>query len=202
MFSVASSPFVTPQPRSPGALQEDFLQPGRLVEVAGGGKATFCFRHCLRAMERGLTAAWITPDRGFAPLVALESLGTLPRLLTVHVPDGKGVLRAADLLLSCAGAVGVAVLEVPAGTKPSDAQLLRLQRLAERSRTALLIAVERPAQSPALGVVVSLRVALRREVADGRLLLQLNATRHKAGACGPLGKVQDEPNRLRLDRTV
>src|SRR5262249_6299792 len=121
------------------------LPTGQIVELSGdrsSGKSTLALAACLRTLASERAAAWIgTP--GFFPLATLEAGLPLERLLVVQVADGLSVLRAAQLLLSCPGAVGLLVLDLPASFAPAHVQLMRLQRLALRSATVLLLVTER-----------------------------------------------------------
>lgn len=176
---------------------------GQLVEISGGpssGKATLAFGLCVQALAAGQAAAWIAPEPGFSPLAALEAGACLDRLLALRVPDGEGALKAAQLLLSCPGAVRAAVVELPFGQKVGDGRLVQLQRLAERSGTVLVLLTQSGPHRPSLGVAVSLRLAVRRRPLGGLGgTLEIEILRHKAG---PIRQAAEEvprgPERLRV----
>lgn len=180
------------------------LRPGRLVEVSGpvsSGKSAFALHHCLGALRRGEGAVWIG-GTGFYPLASLEAHRELRRLVWVRVVEGEAVMRAADLLLACAGAASVVVLQLPRRFFPGDTKLLRLQRLAEKSSTLLLLLDERPPHATSLGAVVSARLVVRRHGARGRERLHVDIIRNKTGPTGSAGDVAHGTNRLRFHRTL
>jgi hypothetical protein len=179
--------------------------PGRLCELSGepsSGKSTLALDLCLGTIREGGVAAWIDPTGTFYPVAALEQLGALDRLLVVKVPDGAQVLRAADILLSSPGAVALLVLQLPARFRPSDAQLFRLQRLAEKSATGVILLDERPVRTSSLGPSVAMRVKTERD-AGNDWALRVEITHNKAGLRGPVeGTLQHAPERLLPHRTL
>lgn len=155
---------------------------GQVVEVSGtssSGKATLAFGACLRALERGQAAAWIDAGGGFWPVAAVEAGISLDRLLVVKVKGGVAALRAAHILLSSAGAVAALVVDFPPSAPVRERELVALQRLAERSSTALLFLTARPRSSPSLGAAVALRLHTERRT-GGRVRIEV--LRNKQGA--------------------
>ncbi|HWM84609.1 MAG TPA: hypothetical protein VNO33_02200 [Kofleriaceae bacterium] len=156
---------------------------GQVVEVSGSsssGKATLAFGVCLRALEKGQAAAWIDAGGGFWPVAALEAGLPLDKLLVVKVTGGTAALRAAHILLSSSGAVAALVVDLPPAAAPvRERELIALQRLAERSATALLFLTARPRTAPSLGAAVALRLHAERRP-GGRLRVEI--LRNKQGA--------------------
>lgn len=179
---------------------------GQVVEVSGAtssGKATLAFAVCQRALEAGQAAAWVDAGAqagGFWPLVAVEQGVPTERLLVVRVAGAAAALRAAHILLSSSGAVAVVVVDLPPGAAPRERELVALQRLAERSSTALLFLTARGAGAPSLGAQVALRlhVARRGGGATGARL-SVSVLRHKQGASQrEAEEIAHGPDRLRL----
>lgn len=158
---------------------------GQVVEVSGAtssGKATLAFAVCQGALERGQAAAWIDPSGGFWPLVAVEQGVPVDRLLVVRVGGATAALRAAHILLSSAGAVQVVVVDLPPGAQVRERELVALQRLAERSATALIFLTARAAAAPSLGAQVALRLHVtRRGGTVAAPALSVSVLRHKQG---------------------
>ena len=178
---------------------------GQVVEVSGAtssGKATLAFAVCQRALERGQAAAWIDPQPGgFWPLVAVERGVPVERLLVVRVAGATAALRAAQILLSSAGAVAVVVVDLPPGAAPRDRELVALQRLAERSATALLFLTARARTAPSLGAQVALRLHVDRRSGGGVTspALSVSVLRHKQGVSQrEAEEIAHGPDRLRL----
>lgn len=174
---------------------------GQVVEVSGArssGKATLGFGVCLRALEQGQTAAWIDAGGGFWPVAAAEAGIPLDRLLVVRAP-GPLALKAARILLSSPGAVAALVVDVPLGARaPRDRELVALQRLAERSATALLFLTERPRTAPSLGPHVALRLFVERRGSGPGAQVRVEVLRNKQGASGrAIEEAVSGPDRLR-----
>src|SRR5687768_330697 len=176
---------------------------GQVVEVSGAtssGKATLAFAVCQRALERGQAAAWVDPTGGFWPLVAVEQGIPTEKLLVVRVAGTTSALRAAHILLSSSGAVAVVVVDLPAAASPRERELVALQRLAERSSTALLFLTARPRTAASLGAQVALRLHVdRRGGGASSPRLAISVLRHKQGAsqCSA-EEIAHGPDRLRL----
>ncbi len=197
---------------------------GQVVEVSGAtssGKATLAFAVCQRALERGQAAAWIDPGGGFWPLVAVERGVPVERLLVVRVDGAAAALRAAHILLSSAGAVAVVVVDLPPGAQARsersprgsetrsnrmtpwalrDRELVALQRLAERSASALVFLTARARTAPSLGAQVALRLHVdRRGGGVAAPELSVSVLRHKQGVSQrEAEEIAHGPDRLRL----
>ncbi len=180
---------------------------GQVVEVSGAassGKATLAFAVCQRALERGQAAAWIDPGGRsgvFWPLVAVERGLPVDRLLVVRVVGHTAALRAAHILLSSSGAVAVVVVDLPAGAAVRERELVALQRLAERSSTALLFLTARARSAASLGAQVALRLHVDRRSGGGARApnLSVSVLRHKQGMSQREAEESAHgPDRLRL----
>lgn len=177
-----------------GALDELLgggIPRGQVVEISGApssGKATLAFAVCLRALEAGQAAAWIDVGGGFCPVAAAEAGAPLDRLLVVRLAQAASALRAAHILLSSAGAVAALVIDLPPGSpSPRDRELMALQRLSERSSTALVFVTARPRTSPSIGAQVAMRLHVERVAGEGGAAaldqrLRIEVLRHKQGA--------------------
>jgi hypothetical protein len=173
---------------------EWLLRAGRVSEISGSassGKASLALAACARVIASGQVAAWIDTGLGFYPLSFVEAGADPHRLLCIRTGSGRAGLKAADLLLSGGGGQGgervrLAVLELPAGEKPSFNQVARLERLALHGGTSLLIVDERPASEPALAPVVHTRLLARRDP-DGAIHLKVlrGAWGHGSGRSAP-----------------
>ena len=155
---------------------------GQVVEVSGSrssGKATLAFGVCLRALEKGQAAAWIDVGGSFWPVAAAEAGLPLERLLVVKVRAPVAALRAAHILLSSAGAVAALVVDLTPGAQVRERELIALQRLAERSATALLFLTARPRTAPSLGASVALRLYAERRAGGS---VRIEVLRNKQGA--------------------
>jgi recombination protein RecA len=177
---------------------------GQVVEVSGSsssGKATLAFGVCLRALEKGQAVAWIDAGGGFWPVAAVEAGLPLEKLLVVKLRDGAAALRAAHILLSSAGAVAALVVDLSAVTAPvRERELVALQRLAERSATALLFLTARSRAAASLGAAVALRLHAERRP-GGRLRVEV--LRNKSGASQrAIEEVMDGPDRVCADRAL
>jgi recombination protein RecA len=177
---------------------------GQVVEVSGSsssGKASLAFGVCLRALEEGRAAAWIDAGGGFWPVAAVEAGLPLDKLLVVRLRDGAAALRAAHILLSSSGAVAALVVDLSSSTAPvRERELVALQRMAERSVTALLFLTARARASASLGAAVALRLHAERRP-GGRLRVEV--LRNKSGASQrAIEEVIDGPDRVRVDRAV
>ena len=196
--------------RALDALLGGGIAKGQLVEISGAassGKSSLALGICLRALADGQAAAWMgTPGTagaaGFWPLLAVERERDLSRLLVLRLPDGPAMLRAAQLLFSCPGAVRVAVLDLPAGFTPRPVELARLGRLAERASAPLLILTCRAPGAGCVGPPIGLRLHVRRPPgllpAQAALHLCVVVLRRKGGPIlQSFEEPIDGPDRLR-----
>ena len=140
---------------------------GRLVELCGSG-APFSLAMALvrDAQVRGEPAAWVTSqDRSFYPPDAQDCGVDLAALPVVRVP-AEATARAADALLR-SGAFGLAVVDLGATPLPAPLQS-RLLSLARLHQSAVVFLTERPADTPSLGPLISLRAeAVRARSPEG-----------------------------------
>jgi hypothetical protein len=201
MFSHAIS---TLEPLSPSEIPE----PGHMLELSGSpssGKATLALGLCAEVLRQGKAAAWIDAGMRFCPMAALESGEPLERLLVLRLSDCRAALRGAQLLLACPGAVALLVLDLPPGARIHDANLVKLQRLAERSGTALVFVTERAPHQPSMGALVSMRlhVGPSGRAAASRRGLAVEVLRNKGGATQRrLEAWAHGPDRLRVHSTL
>ena len=103
----------------------------------------------------------------------------MDRIACALVPRYELALRAAHILLSSAGAVAALIVDLPPGAQVRERELVALQRLAERSSTALLFLTARPRSAPSLGAAVALRLHAERRT-GGRVRIEV--LRNKQGA--------------------
>lgn len=190
---------------------------GQLIEICGrssSGKSSLAMALCMGVMEAGQTAAWIDVSGQLCPLAAVEAGLPVDRFLVVKLGTMRSVMRAARILLGSSGAVGMLVVEIPPGLKrsqlPRERELVGLQRLAERSGTAVVLVSERGADEPSLGAIVTMRLyaeriaeptgngpAAVRSMSGGRM--RLGVLRNKRGPSGRSDEdVIDGPDRLRI----
>jgi recombination protein RecA len=147
---------------------------GRLTELSGQGAAaslTAAVALVVEAQERGEPVAWTSlPAASFYPPDLAEAGVDLDALVVIRAPEPVAMARAADRLLR-SGGFGLLVLDLgPAGadvTLPIPVQG-RLVGLAQHHDAALVVVTDKPAASPSLGSMVSLRAeAVRERRADG-----------------------------------
>ncbi|MDH3284188.1 MAG: recombinase A [Acidobacteriota bacterium] len=155
---------------------------GRLAELSGVGASaqlTMAFALVSEAQDRNEPTAWITSRRStFFPPDAAESGVDLSALPVIFAPDASAAGRVAGRLAR-SGAFGLIVLDL-AGMRPTRSAryatmateipvplLSRLAGLAQKHDVAALCLTDKPAESPSLGALVSLRCEARRED-DGR----------------------------------
>lgn len=160
----AQSPHTQPAPWTPA----DWA--GRIVEVTGSassGCTTFVAHMVAAAQREGEPTAWLQLRDGSLYPPDLAALGVdLQALLVGLLPDGAGLLQAADILLR-SGSWGLVVLDPD--TMPlaiSDAQLGRLLGLCQKHAAALVLLSRQAGQQrgtgPAFGSLVSLRLEVSR----------------------------------------
>ena len=180
------------------------------MEISGGissGKATLAFGACLGLLQTGKAVAWIDSGSGFWPVSALEAQLPLEKLLVLRIRDGMSALRAAHLLLSCHGAAAAVVVELPQRFVPANTNLVKLQRLAGQSGTALVFLTERAPESVSLGPAVALRLCVKRRLEkrpEGmRFALLVEIARHKGGVSRQsLEEPLHGPDRLRVHSSL
>lgn len=160
---------------------------GQITEISGkasSGKSTLAFNACLSVLKEGRAAAWIDSGSHVWPIAALEAQLPLEKFLVLRVRDGKAAFRGAHLLLSSPGAVATVVVELPCNYRPADTNLIKLQRLAARSGTALIFLTEGSPTSPSIGSAVALRLGVNRRFQPftRSFSLEVKVVRHKGGA--------------------
>ena len=206
------------------------LSRGRLSEISGArssGKRAIATAFCAAAIEAGDNAIWIdargSSELGrFTPLSALEYGLPLQGLLAVQLrretSDENGSLakaayRAADLILGVGPAAALVVIELPILSERSGTRqvgkLVRLQRAAESSGTALLFISERRGGGDSLGMSIALHLSVRRGVEGRRGVLDPWSTLRVTIEKSKLGKMAqaaeitlNEPHGVSLDSTV
>lgn len=158
---------------------------GRLTELSGQGAAaslTAAVALVAEAQARGEPVAWASlPAACFYPPDLAEVGVDLDALVVIRAPDPVAMARAADRLLR-SGGFGLVVLDLgPAGADvalPIPVQG-RLVGLAQHHDAALVVVTDKPATSPSLGSMVSLRAEAVRERADGGFRVALRASKDK-----------------------
>lgn len=162
---------------------------GRLTELAAQGATaslTAAVAVVVEAQDRGEPVAWLSlPAASFYPPDLAEAGVDLDALVVVRAPEPVVLARAADRLLR-SGGFGLVVIDLgPAG---ADVELPiavqgRLLGLAQTHDAALVVITDKPATSPSLGSMVSLRAeAVRERGGDG---YRLAVRAHKDKRRGP-----------------
>jgi recombination protein RecA len=152
--ALRDTPDPSPPPFGAAALA------GRLVELSGTGAVSSLSLACsvLReAQERGDPVAWVGTTHSVFHAPDVEEGGVdLAGLVVVWVPRVADVGRAADRLVR-SGAFGVVVMDLGTeGFLPPPLES-RLAGLALRHATTLLCLTDKPASSPSVGALTSLR---------------------------------------------
>jgi len=153
-----------------------WLPPGRIVELTGGADGactSLAVAAVARAQAEGETTAWVQCRHGtlFPPDLAANGVD-LDAMLIVHAPTGHtpsgntratdhAIPRAAEMLLQ-SGGFGLVVLDLRTTTPPRGAWLGRLLTAVRRHQSRLLLLTDVRSPLPALGCLVSLRLAPRR----------------------------------------
>jgi recombination protein RecA len=150
---------------------------GRFVELSGHGTTallTAALGLVRDAQRLGEPTAWITlPRSTFFPPDAAEGGVDLETLAIVRAPDPRGAARSA-VQLTRSGGFGLVVMDFGpklAGlSRASSAAAFdislplqtKLVGLAQKHDTAVVVLTEKPADSPSLGSLVSLRAEVNR----------------------------------------
>lgn len=186
---------IQPASRLPGAHRPDAADiwryselTGHLTELSGEGAAatvTVAMRLVWEAQSQGEPAAWVTGrTRCFYPPDAVANGVDLEALAVVRVADAAAVFKAADYLLR-SGAFGLVVLDLGAGSRPTERQLTRLLGLARKHGTAIVCLTAKADAAPSLGSLVALRSPVRRaRIAPGEFSCELRALKDKRRAPG------------------
>ena len=186
--------------RSPGSPSEWSLRglTGRLVELSGTENScalTFAFGLVRQAQQKDESVAWVAPvtETFYPPDVAASGVD-LRALAVVRVPT-RALARAADQLAR-SGGFGLIVVDIGAA-RVAMAALSRLLGLAQKHKTTLLFLTDKPAPSPSLGSLISLRAqTVREQVGPDQFACKLTVLKDKRRApgwivrevcCGPAG---------------
>ncbi len=139
---------------------------GRLTEISSAGASatlTTAIGLVLDTQRQGDPVAWITlPNSIFYPPDVDDSGVDLDALAVVRAPLARAAARAADRLVR-SGAFGLIILDLGKDAYIPDSLQGRLVGLAQKHDTAIVCLTEKPADSPSLGSMVSLRVTTMRE---------------------------------------
>ena len=167
---------------------------GRFVELSGEGAAawlTLSFSLVVDAQRRGEPVAWITDRKTtFFPPDASANGVDLAALPVIFTADAPAAARSAERLAR-SGAFGLLVLDLvgegrEGGRRKSPdvpaALQSRLAGLADRHETTIVCLTEKPAGSPSLGAMVSLRGDAQRESRERLFACRVDVTRDKRRA--------------------
>jgi hypothetical protein len=110
---------------------------GRVTELAGRSGTSLACAVAARVTRTGGVVGWVDPTDAFDPDTAARTGLLLPRVLWVRPRTEHDAPRAAEWLLG-AGGFGLVVLDLAEAAPPSI-PWPRLERAAERTRTALLV---------------------------------------------------------------
>jgi recombination protein RecA len=167
-MAVAAAPALLRLVPAVSAFRRDELA-GRMVEISGRG-AVSCLSAAaalvLEAQSLGEPCAWVAVrDRAeastfFPPDLARFGVD-LEALPVVFAPSPQAAARAAARLLR-SGAFGLLVLDLGREPEISIALQGRLTGLALKHDAAVVLLTEKPARSPSIGSMVSLRAEPRR----------------------------------------
>lgn len=166
---------------------------GRFVELSGEGAAawlTLSFSLVVDAQRRGEPVAWITDRKTtFFPPDASANGVDLAALPVIFTADAPAAARSAERLAR-SGAFGLLVLDLvgvnergrPSQPNVPAALQSRLAGLADRHETTIVCLTEKPAGSPSLGAMVSLRGDAQRESREHLFACRVDVTRDKRRA--------------------
>ena len=169
---------------------------GRFVELSGEGAAawlTLSFSLVVDAQRRGEPVAWITDRKTtFFPPDASANGVDLAALPVIFTADAPAAARSAERLAR-SGAFGLLVLDLvgvhekgrpgqPGQPNIPAALQSRLAGLAGRHETTIVCLTEKPAGSPSLGAMVSLRGDAQREAREHLFACRVDVTRDKRRA--------------------
>lgn len=146
---------------------------GRLVELSGtGGQPSYTLTVdlILEAQRAAEPVVWVTagPATFYAPDIASAGVD-LDAMIVIRLPRPDRIARAADKLAR-SGAFGLIVLDfVDAPPTMPMPIMSRLVGLAQRHDTVLLCLTDKPASSPSLGSLISLRAEARRSCIERNL---------------------------------
>lgn len=155
---------------------------GRLVELSARGAAgtlTAAIELVVEAQTEHEPVAWITlANATFYPPDVAASGVDLAALVVIRAPDALACARAAERVLR-SGAFGLVVLDLQ-GADLTMAIQGRLVTLAQTHDAAVICLTDKPADTPSLGSLVSLRAeALREREHGGGFRITVRALKDK-----------------------
>jgi recombination protein RecA len=173
---------------------------GRLAELSsedGAGQLTLAVGLVADAHRQGEPVAWVTREKSsFFPPDAAEHGVDLESLVVVRVPETDTVPCAGEMLAR-SGAFGLVVLDLGRDATIPPPLFSRLGRIAQQRNTAVLCLTIKPAETPSLGSLMSLRgVARYRRTTHASFRCELLVLKDKRTAptwtyrgdyCGPVG---------------
>lgn len=168
---------------TPGPAWSQATLAGRLTELSSHGSTsslTAAVSLLLDAQRLGEPCAWVTrPSSTFFPPDVAASGVDLDGLVVVFTPHAHAGARAAARLVR-SGGFGLVVVDVGERADIPSPLQGRLSALAREHAVALLLLTQKPASSPSLGSMVSLRLEARRTpLGDARFLLRLGVLKDK-----------------------
>ena len=138
---------------------------GVLAEVseeAAWGALSFAAEIIADAQDQSEPAAWVAGARSVFYPPDLSDRGIdLSALVVVRAGGESDSLTAAEWLLR-SGSIGLVILDADGQWSVSDACLGRLQKLAEKSRCAVVFLTRKKRSDPSLGSRISLRGCVTR----------------------------------------
>jgi RecA/RadA recombinase len=185
------------------ALVGGGLPRGRLTELTGprsAGRTGLACAVAAAATRAGEVVGWIDPHDALDPEAAAAAGVVLARTLWARPPSPDDALRAAEWVAG-AGGFGLVVVDLAdhaaPGLRTGDAAWPRLQRAAERTRTAVLVVGTRPCAGAAAALGLALDVPRARWSGGcGRLLLldgvraRITVVRSRLGGVGRAAVVE------------
>ncbi len=140
---------------------------GRLTEIStgkSGGSLSALAPVLLEAQKKGHLAGWVEAGPTIFYPPDLSFLGVDTSAIVVAMLRPEDALLATDWLCR-SGAFGLVIVDNPPALV-SEAALGRLAKLAEIHDVALLFLTRKAAETPSLGSLVSLRIAIDRQPDD------------------------------------
>ena len=152
--------------------------PGRGLRRANFGALSLAAEIILEAQRHGEPAAWVAAaDSVFFPPDLSRRGVDLSALAVIRAGGQTESLTAAEWLAG-SGAVGLVVVDCDGQWNVSDASLGRIQKLAERSKCAVVFLTRKRCSDPSLGSRISLRGCVSRSDA-GPFQVDLHAAKDK-----------------------
>ena len=150
----------------PGVLTLDRMR-GRLTEIStspSGGSLSALASVLRTAQKSGLLTGWVEagPTIFYPPDLSFQGVDTSAIVVAMLRPEDA--LLAADWLCR-SGAFGVVLVDNPP-TLVSEATLGRLAKLAVSHEVAMVFLTRKAPETPSLGSLISLRIAVDRQPDD------------------------------------